>query len=83
MPVASQPGGGWVLGTLPGGNSLAPSPPSWHQESPASSLGSLVSSSSSKFRVSITMACDQDQLVSVITQLSQYGTAPSINVQKE
>lgn len=81
IPVASQPGG-WGVGTVPKGNPLAQSPP-WHQESPASSLTSMVSTSSSKFRVSITMACDQDQLMAVITQLSQYGNSPSINVQKE
>lgn len=36
-----------------------------------------------KYRISITMTCEQHQLMPIITQLGQYGTAPLINVQKE
>lgn len=37
---------------------------------------------SGKFRISITMTCDQHQLMTIMTHLGQYGTNPSINIQE-
>lgn len=76
---------GW--GTVGGGanatESTSPSTPLWPQFSRHSSLDSLLSPSSSGYRVSISMTCHPDQLANVMSQMSNYGSGVIFNFQTE
>lgn len=75
--VAASKSKDWTTGNNAPGNSPSSSP------SLVTQLGTSSATSASKLRVSITLTCDQAQLVSVMTQLTDYGTGVSINVEKD
>ncbi|KAJ0108721.1 hypothetical protein J7T55_011211 [Diaporthe amygdali] len=75
--VAASKSKDWTTGNNAPGNSPSSSP------SLVTQLATSSATSTSKLRVSITLTCDQAQLVSVMTQLTDYGTGVSINVEKD
>lgn len=67
----------WVMGndaSLPGSTSSYPSPTQHNGLPPRPK--------SAKFRVSITLTCDQAQLALALTQITDFGTGLSISVEK-
>jgi hypothetical protein len=66
----------WVMGNSA---SLPKTTPSFPSPVP---IGTPSAPKSTKFRVSITLTCDQAQLASALTQIAEFGTGLSISVEK-
>lgn len=68
----------WVMGNSA---SVTKTTPSFPSPVPHGN-GTPSAPKSTKFRVSISLTCDQAQLASALTQLTDFGTGLSINVEK-
>lgn len=68
----------WVMGNKT--SSVSKSTPSFPSLAPHD--GTPPAPKSTKFRLSISLTCDEAQLASALTQLTSFGTGLSINVEK-
>lgn len=69
----------WVMGNK--ASSVSKSTPSFPSLAPHD--GTPPAPKSTKFRVSISLTCDEAQLASALTQLTNFGTGLSISVEKQ
>lgn len=70
----------WAMGNTGKASSVSKSTPSFPSLVPHD--GTPSAPKSAKFRVSISLTCDEAQLASALTQLTDFGTGLSISVEK-